>query len=165
MSEVDALFRLLCAAPPRSAELVKRVALAQKPFPELAALYGLDLPRLERLVFRSFLDVLSGGTARVPDEREPAEVAAMLGKGPGSEGAEVRQLWDRLSHHRAALEDQLARAAAAFEASPDRARDEWLRRLAIVVVLALTAFFYLREQDKPRPPPQKRPTTTAPRTP
>lgn len=162
MSEVDALFRLLTAAPPRSAELVKRVALAQQPFTELTALYGVDLPRLERLVFRSFLDVLSGGTARVPDEREPAEVKAMLGQGPGAEGADVRRLWDQLSDHRAALQDQLARAAAAFEASPDRARDEWLRRLAIIVVLALTAFFYVKEKNKPHPPPQKRPTTTAP---
>lgn len=165
MSEVDALFRLLAAAPPRSAEIVKRVALAQRPFPELAALYGLDVPHLERLVFRSFLDVMSGGTARVPDEREPAEIQAMLGQGPGTEGAEVRRLWDQLGAHRVALEDQLAKAAAAFEASPDRGRDEWLRRLAIVLVLALTAFFYFREKNKPHPPPQKRPTTAAPRNP
>ncbi len=167
MSEVDALFRLLTAAPPRSAELVKRVALAQTPFPELATLYRLDLPQLERLVFRAFLDVLSGGTARVPDEREPAEIEVMLDRrtAPAGEGAEVRNLWDRLSDHRLTLEARQIQAAAAFEASPDRARDEWLRRIAIVLVLALTAFFYLQEKNKPRPPPQRRPTSTAPSVP
>ncbi len=161
MSEVDALFRLLADAPPRSAEIVKRVTLAQKPLPELAALYGLDVPRMQRLVFRSFLDVLSGGTLRVPDEREPVELEVMLGLRPAQpgEGADARKLWDRLSAHRDALGKKLAQAAAEFDASPDRRRDEWLRIAAIILVLALTAFFYFQEKNKPHPPPQKRPTS------
>ena len=67
MSEVDALFRLLTDALPRSAEVVKRVTLAGMDFPQLATLYGVDVPRAQILVFRSFLDVLS---LRVPDSRE-----------------------------------------------------------------------------------------------
>ncbi len=167
MSDVDALFRLLTAAPPRSAEIVKRVALSQKSFPELAALYGLDVPRMQRLAFRSFLDVLSGGTARVPDEREATETEVMLGERQAAqgEGAELRRLWQSLTANRAELEAQLTRAAAAFEASPDRVRDERLRWVAIAVVLALTAYFYFQQANKPHPPPQKRPTTTAPFTP
>ena len=167
MSEVDALFRLLTAAPPRSAEIVKRLTLAQTPLPELAALYGVDLPRMQVLAFRALLDVLSGGSARVPDAREPAELEVLLGERQAAqgEGADVRRLWNQLTAHRVELEAQLTKAAAAFEASPDRSRDEWLRKAAIVIVLALTAFFYFREANKPHPPPQKRPTTTAPFTP
>ena len=167
MSEVDALFRLLTAAPPRAAEIVKRLTLAKKPFPELAALYGVDLPRMQVLAFRAFLDVLSGGSVRVPDERERGEVEVMLGERQAAhgEGADVLRLWNQLTAHRVALEAQLTKAAAAFEASPDRVRDEWLRRAAIVIVLALTAFFYFREANKPHPPPQKRPTISAPFTP
>lgn len=165
MSEVDALFRLLTAAPPRSADVVKRVALQGMGWPELATLYGVTVPQVQLLVFRAFLDVGSGGSARVPDEREPAEVEVMLSAAPGSgEGAQARKLWDRLTQSRDALKVKLDRAAAEHAASPDRDRDEWLRRIAIVMVLALTAYFWWREEHKPRPPPQKRPIT-APVTP
>ena len=167
MSEADALFRLLAAAPPRSAEIAKRVALRGMGLPAIATLYGVDEARAQVLVFRALLDVATGGNGRVPDGREATEVAAMvLGSGSSAEGAEVRSLWDRLAQERVALTVMLEKSAVEFAASPDRQRDEWLRRLAIVVVLALTAFFYWREQHKPLPPPQKRPTvapqTTAP---
>ena len=163
MSEVDALFRLLTDAPPRSAEIVKRVALGGMGFPEVATLYGVDVPRAQVLVFRAFLDVLSG-RVRVPDVREDAEVLAMVGSPspfPASqgEGLQARKLWDQIAANRDELKLQLEKAAQEFAESPDRVRDEWLRRIAIVVVLALTAFFYVREQNKPHPPPQKRPTS------
>ncbi|MDP1826917.1 MAG: hypothetical protein Q8L48_26830 [Archangium sp.] len=161
MSEVDALFRLLNAAPPRSAEIVKRVTLAGTGFPALAALYGVDEARARVLVFRALLDVQSGGSRRVPDQREPVEVEAMTRADAPStgEGAEVRRLWASLVEHREGLTALLDKAAAEFAASPDRDRDEWLRRLAIVLVLALTAYFWWREQTRPLPPPQKRPAT------
>ena len=161
MSEVDALFRLLTDAPPRSSEIVRRVALAGMDFPQLASLYGVDLPRAQVLVFRALLDVISGGSARVPDSREPAEVEAMVsGTSSSGEGAEARKLWDRIRQNGQALEEKLKQEARDFAASPDRNRDEWLRRAAIVLVLALTAFFYWREQNKEKPPLQRRPVIT-----
>jgi hypothetical protein len=192
MSEVDALFRLLTDAPPRSAEIVKRVALAGMDFPEVGKLYGVDVPRAQVLVFRAMLDVVSGGTARVPDAREAAEVAAMVGPSPersrgtpgplvtepsmsgqagsslvlepfdsaqGERGREARKIWNQIAANKDELKERLGKAALEFADSPDRVRDEWLRRIAIVVVIALTAFFYWREQTKPHPPPQKRPIT------
>lgn len=158
MSEVDALFRLLADAPTRSAEIVKRVALTGTDLPALAKLHGIDLPRAQLLLFRSLMDVASGGTVRVPDAREQAEVDAMQTSSPGDgEGARARKLWDQLVEHREALTQKLDKAAAAYAASPDRDRDEWVRRLAIALVLALTAYFYWRDQTKPLPPHQKRP--------
>ena len=164
MSEVDALFRLLTDAPPRSAEIVKRVALSGMDFPAVGKLYGIEVPRAQVLVFRALMDVVSGGTVRVPDVREDAEVLAMVGSPspfPASqgEGLQARKLWDQIAANRDELKLQLEKAAQEFAESPDRVRDEWLRRIAIVVVLALTAFFYVREQNKPHPPPQKRPTS------
>jgi hypothetical protein len=158
MSEVDALFRLLTDAPPRSAEIVKRVALHGLDLETVAKLYGVDVPHAQILVFRALLDVSSGGKARVPDSREPSEVSAMIAATPGGgEGAQARKLWDQLSQHRDELKAKLEKAAAEYAASPDRDRDEWLRRAAIVLVLALTAFFYWREKTKPLPLHQKRP--------
>ena len=78
------------------------------------------------------------------------------------EGSQVRDLWQQLERNREELKVRLDRAAAEFAASPDRGRDEWVRRLSIVLVLALTAYFWWAEKTKPHPPPQKRPTIVAP---
>lgn len=150
MADVDALFRLLNDAPPRAAEIVKRVALRGLPLAELGALYGVDEARAEVLLFRALLDVRSGGTARVSDAREPAELAAMrAGPAGAGEGSQARALLDRLTAHRVELTARLQHEAEAFARSPDRVRDERLRWVAIVVVLALTAYFYWREQHQP----------------
>ncbi len=159
MSQATALFRLLTAAPPRSAEVVKRVALEGLGPLEVGALFGVDLARAEVLVFRAFLDVHSGGAARLSDEAEATAVPAFFGRGEGGDTVRaLRELEAGLRAHREALEAQLEAAARAWESSPARAREEWLRRAAIVLVLALSAFFYWREQHKPRPPPERRPT-------
>lgn len=158
MSEASALFRLLSNAPPRSAEVVKRVTLEGQGLDALAALYGVDAPRAEVLVFRAFLDVHSGGTAVLPDEAEATEVRAFFSGGEGATATALRTLRSQLEANRDALRALLEKAAVEWERSPSRGREEWLRKLAIVLVLALSAFFYWREQQKPRPPPERRPT-------
>jgi hypothetical protein len=142
MSDVDDLFTLLSDAPPRSLEIVKRFALEGMTLEQLAALYDVGVPEARVLVFRALLDVESGGTKRVRD---------------ADEGELASPFVEKLRGNREALLLRLREAAVAFANSPDRTRDEWVRRLAIVVVLALTAFFYWRENSKPRPPPEKRP--------
>src|SRR3954467_8297082 len=118
MSEVDALFRLLADAPPRSAEIVKRVTLGGMDLDALARLHGVDVPRAEVIVFRALLDVSSGGRARVPDSREAVEVKSMLSGVGSGEGAQLHQLWERMKQHRDELRVRLDKAAAEFAASP-----------------------------------------------
>lgn len=158
MSEVDALYRLLADAPPRSAEIVKRVTLSGLSFEQLAQLYGVDVPRAQVLVFRALLDVQSGGSARVADDREPAEIAAMLSTETSAptestEGIRLRELWKSFVEQRQGLESKLEEVARQFASSPERTRLDRLRWVAIVLVLALTYFFYRHEQDKQRPSP------------
>lgn len=155
MSEVDALFRLLTAAPPRSAQIVKRFALKGESLEALGTAFAVELPEAKVLVLRALLDVQSGGTARVSDADEPALVAAVFDDPASSH--ELAQLVSKLRSNAGPLDEKLARAADDFERSPDRGRDEWLRRLAIALVIGLSAYFYWREQNKPRPPPEKRP--------
>lgn len=159
MSEVDALLRTLLAAPPRSASLVKQVALARRPLSSVAERFGVDEARAKVLVLRATIEVMTGRPCTVPDEREPLEVEALWGEGAAGarEGAEAKAFLARLGRNAEELTAALAKAEAAFEASPDRRRDELVRYALIVLVLVLTAFFYWREQNKPRPPPQKRP--------
>lgn len=148
MSEVDALFRALKAAHPRSAEIVTRFALDEVPLPELAAIYALEPGPMALLVARSLVDVETGGRAR-PSDREEAEIAA---------GLATSEFVARLRTHRVALRAMLEASAQAWAASPDRVRDERIRFALIAIVVALSAFFYWREQNKPRPPNEARPT-------
>jgi hypothetical protein len=156
MSEVDALFRLLQAAPPRAAEIAKRLGLQGTSLEQLGALFGVDLPRARILAFRALTDVQSGGTVRVPDAEEAALVERTFGEG----GTPQHQLLLQLQRNREALEQRLQRAAAEFEQSPDRKREELFRYLAIALVIALSAFFYWKEQQKPKTRWEKRPITT-----
>lgn len=163
MSELDSLLRLLDDAPPRSAQVVRRYAIEGKSLEQLAGLYQVDLERAKVLVFRAFLDVQSGGTARLSDADEVPRIAAFFDSAASSD---LRALKERFTAHAAAVQQRIDQATEAFEQSPDRQRDEWFRRVAIVVVIALSAYFYWRESTKPRPPNEKRPLLVpAPATP
>lgn len=156
MSEVDALFRMLAAAPPRSAEIVKRVALAQTGWAAFSSLYGVDEVRAKVIVFRAFLDVMAATPPS--DEQEPVEIEAMVSDGPRQSagvGLAVRQLWERLTEHRVELQKLFEQHAADFAASPDRVKEERWRSIAIVLIIALASYFYWREERRKsdsRPP-------------
>jgi hypothetical protein len=162
MSEVDALFRTLVSAPPRTAAIVRRVALEQAPLPRVAELFGVDEARARVLVFRATIEVMTGRPCVVPDAQEAAEVDALWGGPPAREGTQAKAFLERLGRNAAELTARLQQAQADFEASPDRKRDELVRYALIALVLALTAFFYWQETHKPLPPPQKRPLSTPP---
>jgi hypothetical protein len=158
MHDAPALFELLQAAPARSAEIIKRFALDDLSIEALGELYGVDRTRAERLVFRALRDVETGGARALDDNTEAREVDALFGRASSPVGDSLRALEADLRRERESVRRLLAEAALAWERSPARQREEWLRRLAIVVVLALSAFFYWREQNKPKPPPERRPT-------
>jgi hypothetical protein len=151
MSEVDALFRLLSDAPPRSAQIVKRYALAGASLETLARSFAISPAKVGTLVARALMDVESGGSLKVADAEEVAVVAALFSEEPARHplAGRLHQLVRRLQASAEPLRQRLDEEARAFEESPDRARDEWLRRLAIAVIIALAAYFYWREASKP----------------
>lgn len=99
----------------------------------------------------------AGGAGSGPD-------AAPAGLPPpiDSETGAVHLLHLRaLTQHKEAVRRRLVEAEEAAARSPARARETWLRRLAIIAILALSAWFYWKEQHKPPqpPPPAHRPLT------
>lgn len=159
MSEVDALFRLLTHAPPRAVAIVRHAALEGQ---DLGALYDVGPAEARVLLLRALVAVKSAGELHLDAAAEAPLLDELFAE---PRRGEYGALFTALGAHREALLARLDQAAAEFAASPDRARDEWVRRLAIVIVLALTAFFWHREQNKPRPPPEKRPTVVPGRPP
>ena len=117
----DALFTALSSAHPRSVQIIRRALLEDLPREKFEQLYGITPPAADALIARALED------------------------------AELTGQHDALREHRVELLLKLDAAAKAWAASPDRARDERLRQLAIIVVLALTAFFYWQQSHTASP--------------
>ncbi|MEW5742020.1 MAG: hypothetical protein AB1938_24105 [Myxococcota bacterium] len=98
----------------------------------------------------------SGEPPAWPADIPPApEFGDTPGPSPGG-GAAVATWLEylrALAAHRDAVRQRIAAAEEAAARSPARARETWLRRLAIVAILALSAWFYWKEQQRPPKPP------------
>lgn len=124
----ETLARALRASPSREAQVLLRGCAGTT---ALATWYGISAPAAEALW-----------------EEAAQALAASLGQAgapePGPEG--LRQA---LVAQEAAVRALLALAEEDAERSPERARETWLRRGAIVAILALTAWFYLHQAPAP----------------
>lgn len=142
MNDVATLQRALNRMPPRlMLVLVQRFIEPRTPA-EFATLYGLDEPHAELLVFKAARSL----DAALAGQPEPGPIPL------DQEWAGAKALSTGLPPHLADLVSQkatltvaLQRAALEAEASPARAREEWLRKIAIALVLGLAAYFYWRD--------------------
>lgn len=107
----------LRAAPPRDAQVLLHAAADRA---GLAAFYGIDAGPAERLVSEA-LDGITPFLAR---------------------GVTSASFVGHLAAHLPGVKAQLADLEAAWERSPAAARETLLRRLAIVAIVAATAWFY-----------------------
>lgn len=167
MLDEAALHDALQRTPPRSAEVLSRVALDGWTVPTLAERYGVPAASASVLLLRSLRD-FDAAANRAPtparplpdaDEAVQAEALARALEGGATSDA-VRPLAEALralATHREGVKRRLAEAERLAAESPARRRETWLRRIAIVVVLALSAWFYWREQHEPPPAPRPRP--------
>ena len=148
--------------PPRATQTLLFRCVEGRTAQECAELYGIGLPQWQRLFFdaaRAFV----GDTTPIADgpcttlanqlhhalERAP-EVADLAGQDPQVAllAAQLRSLIQQ----RAEVDRLLIEAEATAAASPARAREAWLRRLAVVVIIAVSLFVWLRERNPPPTP-------------
>ena len=146
------LARALRALPPRQAALLRRVLLDGQAVDTCARLYGSTPAALAVHLLRACLALeaeLGATPAPVPEAEEPALALRLVraleaeGSAPGVTGA--RQLRQRA----AAVRAELAGAEEQELRSPQHRRNEWLRRLAVALLLALTAWYTLHRPPEP----------------
>ncbi len=164
------LQRALGQMPSRSAQTLTFHCLEARPALECAALYGIGLPQWELLYFEA-ARALAGDTRQLPDAvRAPlarqlrlADEVLLEGRGeprPPEVEATLRnlQLTPLIARLRALAEQRdevqalIVAAERAAAASPARAREGWLRKLAVVAILAVSLFVWLRERNRTAPP-------------
>jgi len=134
---------------PRAAHVLVMRLVDGRSRAECAAAFGIRPEAFDVKLWRAMRALLEPDA---PPERFESErlAAAALGRAmDGEDSAEPRvasaaALASELRVQAPALRAALDAAARADEDSPARRREDWLRRAAIVVIIALTAFFYLR---------------------
>lgn len=143
--------------PPRLMQVLVRRFVEHRSRADFATLYGLDLAHGDLLTLkaeRAFAAALSECAETGPQPAEDDWVLAQkLAQQPPPHVL-------ALTGHAAALRTALHLAEVAEANSPRRARIEWLRRIAIVVILATAAFFYWRDRYGPKKPNEARPGQT-----
>jgi hypothetical protein len=161
-----ALIAALRALEPRPSALLIRRLVEGRPLEACAAFYGVPVEAFSVLLLRAGLALARevGLPAREPaSEEEEAAWARMLAEALAREDARfptslapVAEVCRRLRAVGAEVAAGLESAARDDAASPHRRREDWLRRLAVAALLALTAYLYLsRPEEPPRRPPAR----------
>ncbi len=159
-ADVASTQRALATMPPRHRQVLLRRFVERRTRPEFAALYGLDEPHADLLVWKAVVSFEAALSHREPPQ--PIEVsrefdaAAALARAldSGQPPPTLRALVDEPD----ALAQVLAREEAEAETSVARTREDWLRRLAIVLIALAAGYFYWRDHygPKERKPPEAR---------
>lgn len=160
--DVETLHQSLSRVHPRTLQVLLARFVARtpdgdgRPFDAFAAFYGVPPSSAKVLLWRAvreFDAVLRGQPPPVPLpfelEARAAEALHAALESPlpptSQELAGLIEPLRALTTHAATLRERLAAAERAELESPAYARETWLRRIAIVLVLALSAWFYWRD--------------------
>lgn len=162
----EALGAALRALEPRMAAVLIRRLVERRPLAECATWYGISTDAFSVLLLRSAIALTRhvGQPARAPEGAEEAAAWERMLAGALEQATApvpvalipVAQVCRRLQELGPQMETALAQAAQADADSPARAREEWLRRLAVAALLALTAWLYWTRPQEPEPRPERR---------
>jgi hypothetical protein len=147
------LQRALATMPPRAAQTLLFRCVELKSPEACAGLYGVGLPQW-RILFFDAARALMGDTAPLADATRQIQADALFAQYEGEGSAGLAAPLRALTLHRDEVRRLLLEAERAAEASPARAREAWLRRIAVVAIIAVSLFVWMRERNTPekRPP-------------
>lgn len=147
---------------PRPAAVLSRRLLEERSLDACAAFYGVSREAFSVLLLRAAQSLTRalGLPARAPvSADEEATWARMLAETLEGGTAPVAaalvstvEVCQRLRAMRAEVQAALDAAEREEEASPRRRREEWVRRIVVAVLLALTAYLYW---SRPAEPPAR----------
>ncbi|MBU8896624.1 hypothetical protein DRW03_23655 [Corallococcus sp. H22C18031201] len=155
----------LRALEPRAAAVLVRRLVERRPSAECATWYGIPAESFQLLQLRAGVALSRGlgAPARLPaSEDEETAWARMLDAALERDSAPlpvalvpVADTCRRLNATGPEVEAALADAARSDAESPKRRREDWLRRLAVLALLAITAWLYWTRPAEPTPRPER----------
>lgn len=153
------LQRALETMPSRAAQTLIFHCVEGRSAPECAALYGIGLAQWE-ILFLEAARALAGDTAPLEDGARRSLAGQLQRAGETEPPADSKlvpllALLRSLTEQRDEVQRLLLEAERAAAASPARAREAWLRRLAVAAIIAVSLFVWLREREQPPTPPPR----------
>ena len=159
VADADTLYLALTRVHPRALQVLVARFVAKTEAGDgreqaaFASFYGVPEAAARVLLWRAVVEfeaALAGRSAPGPlpfeeEQRRADALCAALDAPLPPQSQELGKTVEVLKALRAnapAIRERLARAEQAELASPEYARETWLRRIAIVVVLAVSAWFY-----------------------
>lgn len=137
--------------PPRAAQTLLFRCVEGHSAEACAALYGIGLPQWQ-VLFLDAARALTGETQALPDAERTRRAHLLFAAFEGN-GAEdpLAPALRALAAQKDDVRALLLAAEQAAAASPARARETWLRRAAVVAIIAISLFVWWRDRDKPPP--------------
>lgn len=129
----EELHRALAKTPPRSAQVLSHRLIDDRSREDCAKLYGLTLAQWDVLFARSVND-FERALGRAPTA--PDRLGDLL----------TKEL-TAVHTHREELKRLADQALRDFEASPSYTIEIWARRIAIVIIVALSIYFWMRPKE------------------
>lgn len=166
----EALAQALRALPARPSSLLSLRLLRVRSEEACAAFYGTSTEAFGVHLLRAGLELAAGLGQRVRAPESAAEeeawaralAAALEGEGArvGAALEPVVELCRRLREAAPEVAARLEQLEQEEARSPHRQREEWLRRLAVLLLVALTAWLYwTRPPEEPGKPPPLAPSS------
>ncbi len=155
MATAAELTQALRTIAPRPALVLTYRCLGAHPAADCATHYGIGVEAFDLLLLRSAAPLVErfGVDPKLPDaiEQEQAYATRLRQALEGGGSHPFAPVLLELTAQKDEVRAQLDAAEAAWQRSPAAARETWLRRIAILVVIALSAYFYWREQEAKKP--------------
>ncbi|GEM_PF-2173372 len=131
---------------PRAAQTLIFACVEGRPVEECAALYGVGLPQWEVLFFEAARGLL-GQTQPLSDADRRAQATALASSAPSP----LSDALASLAAHADEVQRLRIEAERAAALSPARARETWVRRVAVALIIGVSLFVWLRERNAPTP--------------
>ncbi|MFT3838119.1 MAG: hypothetical protein QM723_14125 [Myxococcaceae bacterium] len=155
MATAAELSQALRTIAPRPSQVLAWRFLGGHPAAESATRYGITVEAFDLLLLRSAAPLVArfGVDPKLPDDfaHEQAFATQLRQALEGGGTHPFAPVLQELAAHKDEVRALLDAAEAEWQRSPAAARETWLRRVAIVVVVVLSAYFYWREQEAKKP--------------
>ena len=144
----------LAAMPPRMAQTLIFHCVEGRTPGECAELYGVGLPQWQILFFEA-ARALAGEAAALPDEARTSSAPRLVEtlRGADPEPSALVFPLRELIREREEVQRLILEAERAAAHSPERRRNDWLRRVAMVAIIVVSILIWLRDRAPASAPP------------
>ncbi len=157
--EAERLRLRLAELSPRSAQALILRLVEGRSREDCARLYGIAPEAFDVMLLRAAKE-LAGQVSTAPYQQELSEAKELAAALSNGVRTGLAAHLEPLAEHRAEVKQRIEAAEREAERSVARRREDWIRRILVLLIIALTAYFYVSRP--PEAPPLRPAAPSAP---